>query len=377
MTSMTSNGLTRFLTVVAALLLCGHNVFAAAPQKKMILPDAAGYQTLLCDFHCHTVFSDAIVWPTARVLEAVDEGLDCIAITDHIGGRANPQYVQGDQNAAYDIAKKTADAEGLLLIRGGEITKGMPPGHWNAIFVQDVNPLVCENAEDALKEAVRQGGYTFWNHPGWSVQAPNVTKWLPVHEEYWRKGYMMGIEIINGISEYYPEAFQWALDRNLTIFANTDCHQPINRCFDYLRGEHRTVTVVLARERSLEGIREALDEHRTVAWFYDNFYGREDVLRPLAEACLTLEKTVLTGDHAVLYLKNNTSGPIRLRKAGECENLSCTREFTIRPGETWDLWISFLDKVSGKEGFDITFELDNFFVAPDRNLRLGWQFKQQ
>lgn len=343
---------------------------AASPQKKIIIPDTMEYQTLVCDFHCHTVFSDAIVWPSARVLEAADEGLDCIAITDHIGPRKNPDFVKGDQNASYDLALSTAEAEDILLIRGGEITRGMPPGHWNAIFLQDVNPLYVNDPEKQLVEAQRQGGYTFWNHPGWSLQAPNETVWMPLHEEYYQKGYMMGIEIINGISEYYPEAFRWALEKNLTIFANTDCHQPMYRLFDYYNGGHRTVTLVFARERSLEGVREALDNHRTAAYFYDNFYGREDVLRQLFESCLTLDRVVRADDHVILYLKNNTSAPIKLRKAAGSENLSYTREFTIRPGETWDMWASSLNGKAGEEGFDVNFEVANFFITPEDNLKV-------
>jgi len=48
------------------------------------LPDISGYQTVLCDFHIHTMFSDGSVWPTVRVQEAWMEGLDAISITDHL-----------------------------------------------------------------------------------------------------------------------------------------------------------------------------------------------------------------------------------------------------------------------------------------------------
>ena len=53
-------------------------------RKDMLVPDIPGYQTLKCDFHLHTVFSDGTVWPTIRVTEAWEEGYDGIAITDHI-----------------------------------------------------------------------------------------------------------------------------------------------------------------------------------------------------------------------------------------------------------------------------------------------------
>jgi len=57
---------------------------SAAVRKEIRIPDIAGYRTLKCDFHMHTVFSDGNVWPTVRVDEAWREGLDAIAITDHV-----------------------------------------------------------------------------------------------------------------------------------------------------------------------------------------------------------------------------------------------------------------------------------------------------
>ena len=44
---------------------------AALTPNKIVIPDIEGYKTLKGDFHVHTVFSDASVWPTTRVQEAV------------------------------------------------------------------------------------------------------------------------------------------------------------------------------------------------------------------------------------------------------------------------------------------------------------------
>ena len=46
-------------------------------RKTINVPDLLGYQTLKCDFHMHTVFSDGSVWPTVRVDEIWEDGLDC------------------------------------------------------------------------------------------------------------------------------------------------------------------------------------------------------------------------------------------------------------------------------------------------------------
>jgi len=53
-------------------------------RKTINVPDIPGYKTLKYDFHMHTIFSDGVVWRTVRVDEVWNEGLDVIAITDHI-----------------------------------------------------------------------------------------------------------------------------------------------------------------------------------------------------------------------------------------------------------------------------------------------------
>ena len=81
----------------------------------------------------------------------------------------------------------------LLIIPGSEITRDMPAGHINAIFINDANKLIrVENppndhsdvggfyaaakqwpAQDAVEEAVKQGAFLFWNHPYWAAQTPD------------------------------------------------------------------------------------------------------------------------------------------------------------------------------------------------------------
>ena len=53
-------------------------------RRNFNIPDVPGYHTLKCDFHIHTVFSDGLVWPSLRVLEAWQAGMAVMAITDQI-----------------------------------------------------------------------------------------------------------------------------------------------------------------------------------------------------------------------------------------------------------------------------------------------------
>src|SRR5680860_51391 len=106
--------------------------FVSAQSRKIIdVPDIAGYQTLKCDFHMHTVFSDGTVWPTVRVMEAWEEGLDAIAITDHIEYLPHSKDIVSNHNTSFEIAEPLAKELNIILVRGAEITRNMPPGHLN------------------------------------------------------------------------------------------------------------------------------------------------------------------------------------------------------------------------------------------------------
>ncbi len=70
--------------IIPLVLFIALNVSLSAQKKIINIPDIPGYITLKCDFHMHTVFSDGIVWPTYRVNEAWEDGLDVIAISDHL-----------------------------------------------------------------------------------------------------------------------------------------------------------------------------------------------------------------------------------------------------------------------------------------------------
>ena len=53
-------------------------------QRLIQFPDTANYKTLVLDPHTHSSFSDGHVWPRIRVEEALRDGLDAIAITEHL-----------------------------------------------------------------------------------------------------------------------------------------------------------------------------------------------------------------------------------------------------------------------------------------------------
>lgn len=241
-------------------------------RNEINIPNITGYLTLKCDFHMHTVFSDGNVWPTHRILEAWREGLDVIALTDHIEYQPHKKDVNTDLNRPYEISKGTAENVDIILIKGSEITRNNPPGHMNAIFLNDAEALRKEEFMDSFKEAQKQKAFVFWNHPGWRL--PNeIPVWSDMHSDLLNQGLFQGIEVVNEFS-YYPLAFQWALEKGLTIMGNSDVHDPTDYAYDF-HNEKRVITLVFAKEKSEEAVKEALLNRRTAVLFKNQIIGEK------------------------------------------------------------------------------------------------------
>ena len=147
------------------------------------------------------------------------------------------------------MARASARNTNLIVIAGSEITRQMPPGHSNAIFINDANPILTEDPMDAFEEAARQGAFIFTNRPQWTAQRKDgIASYDPMHLELIEKNMLHGIEIVNEHS-YSDEALQLALDYNLTLVGTSDIHGLTDWMYDIPHGGHRPVTLVFAKER--------------------------------------------------------------------------------------------------------------------------------
>jgi hypothetical protein len=344
-------------------------------RTEIKIPDIPGYKTLKCDFHSHTIFSDGSVWPTFRIEEAWRAGLDALAITDHIEYQPHKDYVPTNHNAAFEIGKKTADELGLILIHGSEITRDMPPGHLNAIFISDGNALVKDTWKEAIKAAVDQGGLVFWNHPGWRGQQPDgVPRWYDEHTFLYENKLITGIEVVNSI-EYYPAVFEWCLEKNLAILGNSDIHNPIN--FDY--GENRRpVTLVFATERTSEGIKEAIIKRRTVVFYDGQVYGEEKYLTPLFKESIhfaTTDVNTIGRGTANIKLTNNSDIDYELRLVGNDEVIRFPEYIKLLAGTTMMFPIrARKDNTDVNKKYSVVYAVENLITGADKNLKLPLEF---
>ncbi len=276
----------RFLAIIVlfvAVLTQGYS------QRKIVnLPDLPGFITLKCDFHSHTVFSDGNVWPTVRLGEAYRDGLDAIAITDHIEYQPKKDQIPTDHNAGYNLIKEMAKEYNIIPVHGTEITRSMPPGHLNALFITDANALVKDSVYDVIETAVKQGAFIQWNHPGWKSQEPDgIPKLYNIHRRFLKNGWIHGIEFFND-SEYYPNILEWCQEYKLAVMANSDIHGIISERYKEPEYTNRPMTLVFAKEKSEAGLKEALFAGRTLAYFGDMLAGKEEFARPFFYQCITV-----------------------------------------------------------------------------------------
>lgn len=336
-------------------------------DRAIEFPDVPEYQVLKADLHQHTVFSDGHVWPSIRVQEALKDELDAIAMTDHLEYQPHSEDIpHPNRNRAYQVARQAADEHELLVINGSEITREMPPGHANAIFLEDANPLLKDDPMAVFEEAHSQGAFTFWNHPMWIQQKPSgIASLTDMHRDLIAKGWIQGIEVANK-HRYSAEALQIALDHDLTMLGTSDIHGLIDWDYKVHHGGHRPITLAFVNERSKKGLKEALFEGRTAVWFDNTLVGKEKYVVPLVTSSLTVTEAHYRGDSSVLEvtIKNRSDAQYVLDSQNEVSFHGHSDVVHLKPQDTRRLQVKPGERVNS---IQLTFEVLNVVTAPEEH----------
>lgn len=312
----------------------------ATERKEIILPQVNGYNCYKGDFHIHTTYSDGRVNPDGRVLEAWYDGLDIIAITDHYEGTsglkkatkvAAPQNggspygyksakelgaAPADFNAIHEEAASAAKRRGfpMLVIKGCEMAREPKEfGHFNCLFLKDINSVYDPDLFVALKNVKKQGGMVIHNHPSYK-RPKGTTDKSESHKKLYEQGLIDAVEVANG-ENFYPLMVRRCIEENLTMFGNTDEHVLTAYRFGTLNC-HRTMTLVFAKKLTEKSIKEALLEHRTLVYVCGYLAGEEKLLSDFLNAaveCRIMKENIKKGERTFL-LTNMSSLPYRLRR---------------------------------------------------------------
>lgn len=380
----------RFGTVFLAffLMMCSPGI--AQDRPAINIPDVLGFKTLTGDLHTHTVFSDGHVWPTIRIEEAWREGIDIIAITDHVestnlfrlksvfGDDLEVDREGGfspDRNRPFEIANEVAVRRDVVALSGVEISRTMPPGHHNAIFLTDANKVNTPHPQwkEAFQAAREQGAFIFWNHPASFSYPETTTLWWEEHSWLHENDMMHGIEVVNG-RNYNPVAHQWALEKNLAIIANTDIHGPVGMSYAIHEGEKRTMTIIFAKERSLDSIKEALFARRTMAFFDNKLIGHRDFLDAIFHNSISIESVRRTENGFQVIINNPTDVPFELSRAENNDAALTFFETKLLPAGKQTTIRIYTDNPDSYSRVDLNVIADNLIMAPGEGLPVTLSF---
>lgn len=345
------------------ILIPGFNSYS---QKKIVnLPDIPGYVTMKCDLHIHTVFSDGNVWPTVRIDEAMRDGLDAIAITDHLEYIPKKDFIPLNFNAGWEIGENYARDRNFILIHGAEITRKMPPGHLNALFIKDANLMAKDSAWDSVEEAVKQGAFIQWNHPGWKSQQPDgIPRMYDFHRKLISKGWLNGIEFFND-EEYYPLVFRFCEENGIAITGNSDVHGIISERYPANQFTHRPMTLVFAKARNHDSLKEAMFAKRTMAYFKDKLAGREELARPFFNACISISKPYFENEKNIFFeITNKSDIPYHLVNGKE----NTPSEITLAANSVTRVVLS------KKALLPLVYDVENVITGEDKVLRVELKY---
>ncbi len=315
----------------AALSSYGSGLADSVRQNYPVLVNVPGFITLKCDFHLHTVFSDGHVWPSFRVREAERDGLDAISLTEHFDYEGYPEDLKRNGNRSYEIATESAKNTNVLIVKGLEISPRVSPYHHNALFVKDPNKLKYDymktiHKQFVMKDSIKraelmspflevkdQGAFVFYNHPGYSWwDKKNRNIFTDFHQELLDKKILGGVEVVNS-GKYNVIGHDMAMKHNLTMIANSDEHYDISSSY---KNTHRPMTLVLAREKSVESIQEAMIARRTIVYYDNILIGRKTELEPFFKSAVTVSSEYKKRNEEnilVITFQNNTDIPFKLK----------------------------------------------------------------
>lgn len=356
----------KYKITIILLFLIGSIEGYSQKRHRINLPDLPGYKTLKCDLHTHTIFSDGRLWPDVRVEEAWRDGLDAIALTDHINYKSPiiRKYLKcNDENAAYNEALSTARQLGVTLIKGAEINMSKDMGHFNVLFVDDLNEIkvVGKDYLYSLRKAREGGAFIQWNHP--------LAKWDENHEKIYKEGLLDGLEIYN-FNKVYKHACKWANERNMSFTCGSDIHYLIDM---RITDPHRPMTLVFAEENTSESIKEAMMDHRTAVYFADTIIGRMEHLKTLFEQGVQFEymPRVPNKKNCYIHIDNNTDINFTLELVKKSADVGIPKTIHLGANRVTQVTMSYKAKdYIKKDSFLGVYKVKNFRTLSGKELEM-------
>ena len=304
-------------------------------RTNFVLPQVDGLNCYTADLHAHTIFSDGELSPEERVKEAWCDGLDILAITDHIetrrqernmlkflkgyspekkgfepintrvsrGKHADERGIVSDLNFSTELARQTAKSyPELTIIKGAEISREpVHIGHYCALFTTDNNAIYSRDDAEAIRNARAQGAIITHNHPGWERTSCDMTEF---HKKVYGEGLIDGVEITNGTS-FYPEIVGRCIDKKLYMVSATDIHATTN--YYNKQNFYRNMTLIFAKDKSEKSLKKAFLSQKTLGYSGGYIIGEESLLAKFFQASVKANYVGAAKKGIRVSLTNQTS----------------------------------------------------------------------
>ena len=315
-------------------------------RTSFVLPQVDGLNCYTADLHAHTIYSDGELSPEERVKEAWCDGLDILAITDHIetrrqerdmlkflkayapdkekgfdpintrcsrGVHADERGIVSDLNFSFELAKKAAkNYPELTLIKGTEISREpVHIGHYCALFTKDNNTIYSRDDAQAIRNAKKQGALITHNHPGWERTSTDYTEF---EKKIYAEGLIDGIEITNG-KDFYPEIVNRAVEKKLYMVSATDIHATTASIYGKQKF-YRDMTLIFAKDKSEASLRKAFLSQKTLGYCGGYIIGEKSLLEKFFRASVTVVPAGTTKKGLRVSITNNTSFDYTLNDNG-------------------------------------------------------------
>ena len=313
-------------------------------RTNFVLPQVDGLNCYTADLHAHTIYSDGELSPEERVKEAWCDGLDILAITDHIetrrqernmlkflkgyspekkgfepintrvsrGKHADERGIVSDLNFSTELARQTAKSyPELTIIKGAEISREpVHIGHYCALFTTDNNAIYSRDDAEAIRNARAQGAIITHNHPGWERTSCDMTEF---HKKVYGEGLIDGVEITNGTS-FYPEIVGRCIDKKLYMVSATDIHATTS--YYNKQNFYRNMTLIFAKDKSEKSLKKAFLSQKTLGYCGGYIIGEESLLAKFFQASVKAHYVGAAKKGIKVSLSNQTSFDYLLKYDG-------------------------------------------------------------
>ena len=161
------------------------------------------------------------------------------------------------------------------------------------------------------------------------------------------------------------------------MLGNFNIQEPEYQYIDVKKGELPPLNFVFVKEKTEEGIHQALKEHRTVVWFHDSLFGKDEYIIPLVKKSIQVERArTLRKDNTVTLVVKNTSDLnfiFKLKKLND--QYTVPEKIAVKARSSVNVTFKWKDKSKVSEDPEsVEYEILNILIAPKKRMQYIFSF---